>query len=1030
MKLTTEELDRVLATGDVDACLAFFKGASETERRTVAKRALEWARSAHHVTWAGILDHEKLTGPPESRTRDALPAARVAAYATCAWGDLRKLGHGSVPDADHAYAVLSDRRPSWLASWAAWVCQNAFNTHWLTVRRFEREGLIARTDVPAYWLAMAVHVPFNDQMGSGIPEVVRDGQGRMTMMRGGTRPRSWVRRPVREVLLEDPELLETHLWQMLEHEDAMARIAGEGQWTLPGTTGTGHRWSVALVELAQEGYIPRARLLDAALDGLGRATQRTGRWFADLVRALAPTPAEEAARTESLLRMLSAPTAAVVELGFEAALRLQENRTLPAALLAEHVGPALRARAKKTALSAVRLLETAVRQDASAAGVLALAVIEAFEHESAAVHERALGVIERSSGADASAAAERLRAKLEQVAPSQRARAEAWLQRASGTGPVPAPAPTTSSELGELRAKCDAVTSPLRDWLALDGVSEFADGRRHDVPRVIPDPVRWPRLDEGDRIRPIDDIDALIDTLLQLVEGASKADDAERGVCAMARLVAERPSDFAARTAPLRKRALDRLGPGGDFGHPAPFLGVDPVTDVCALVMAWTDGLALARSPGQKLFQTPWGSWTAPFSRQYTAHGFLSERLRRVSLRVAERRPVALLSEPTHRGGWIDPVVAVARAAAAQDPDLFDEILMLLRLAADGSARARADARSVPGELGAALRYALGGQEAIGETPALWVAAARTRAPHANDAALEARHPGLGPDAGVAAGYEFRVVRGGRGWLANDRPTVTVEWTPTLSVPERLDLPTVLFHGRHPGISSTLASGWESTLWLRGPDAFLSTLANGLATFLESQGSYWQGDWELLFHPDTPASPLLNLTILLGLAAKQPNAGGLARDALSAGIEDGRIDGTSLGQVLSFIIGADVVTHARWVAAFRDVARVSPLHAHVLQAALEQAAADLPAAPSARVVAVLETLLEWTTEAGEPVRSERTRARLAQITGAGRGAKLARALLALEENKNASSRTTVAGFAMRARLLRADRITARTAADR
>jgi uncharacterized protein DUF6493 len=185
-----------------------------------------------------------------------------------------------------------------------------------------------------------------------------------------------------------------------------------------------------------------------------------------------------------------------------------------------------------------------------------------------------------------------------------------------------------------------------------------------------------------------------------------------------------------------------------------------------------------------------------------------------------------------------------------------------------------------------------------------------------------------------------------------------------------------------------------------------------------------------LFHPDTPASPVLNLIILLGLAARQPNASGLARDALSAGIEVGRIDGESLGQVLSFIIGADVVTHARWIAGFRDVARISPLHAHVLRVALDHAAADLTDNPAARVVAVLESLLEWTTEAGERVGSERTRARLAQIKGSGRAAKLARALLALDGGSSAPARATVADMVLRARLLRADQVAARTSADR
>ncbi|PTL74941.1 hypothetical protein [Vitiosangium sp. GDMCC 1.1324] len=56
-----------------------------------------------------------------------------------------------------------------------------------------------------------------------------------------------------------------------------------------------------------------------------------------------------------------------------------------------------------------------------------------------------------------------------------------------------------------------------------------------------------------------------------------------------------------------------------------------------------------------------------------------------------------------------------------------------------------------------ALTHALGGKARVGPTASWWAAAARARAPQASDAAVEARHPGLGPDAATAATHTWTV---------------------------------------------------------------------------------------------------------------------------------------------------------------------------------------------------------------------------------------------------------------------------------
>jgi hypothetical protein len=228
--------------------------------------------------------------------------------------------------------------------------------------------------------------------------------------------------------------------------------------------------------------------------------------------------------------------------------------------------------------------------------------------------------------------------------------------------------------------------------------------------------------------------------------------------------------------------------------------------------------------------------------------------------------------------------------------------------------------------------------------------------------------------------------------------------------------------------ASALSSSWEATLWPSGHEAFFASEANQLATFLESQGSYWQGDWEPLFDADEGLGPMARLLIVLALTARHTAAAGLGRDALITAIEDGRLDGEGLAQPMTLLLPSDVVAHSRWVAAFRDAARVSPLHRVVLRDALEAAAHALPASPANRLVPFLELLLEWSVETGASIAREDARARLANVSGGGKAAKLARSLLGLGRQARNPVRRAAGLRTLESRVKRAERYDGITAA--
>src|SRR5581483_3581534 len=240
-----------------------------------------------------------------------------------------------------------------------------------------------------------------------------------------------------------------------------------------------------------------------------------------------------------------------------------------------------------------------------------------------------------------------------------------------------------------------------------------------------------------------------------------------------------------------------------------------PLADLCALAVFWLTGEAPPAPPARK------GGKEAR-----SVLDFLSARVQEIAARAREGEARPLLAAPTHRGGWIDPVVRVERARACPDADRLDQVQALLRLAPENRAAALRKAGKLPGELGAALRHALGTKEsAVGPTAALWVAAARARDPYGDDAAVEERHPGLGPDAGSAARVALRAR------MERKHAAYRVERQPALPRQVPIDQPTVLLHA---GVR--LAGGywcsarhwdapavrWAGSVWPAGREAWFT----------------------------------------------------------------------------------------------------------------------------------------------------------------------------------------------------------------
>jgi hypothetical protein len=338
--------------------------------------------------------------------------------------------------------------------------------------------------------------------------------------------------------------------------------------------------------------------------------------------------------------------------------------------------------------------------------------------------------------------------------------------------------------------------------------------------------------------------------------------------------------------------------------------------------------------------------------------------------------PLEPLATPTHRGGYIAADLLARRWRAHADvgvlPGEKEQVHALLRLAPTGSVpaevRVLADAPFVR-----ALRYALGDDIAPGTERALFAAAARIRHPGTDDPALEARHPGIGPDGALVARYTWRV----RTDSHVAQGTTYTHHHFELEVEPRAVRPIDYL----PAVSRYCAEDVEHR-YLRwwsfaGVDAgairYLATLLPSDLQGFFAEGAqmvggnidWWEAQWqnraylEPLLDPTTRMGPMACLLLALALAGKEPGQTAVAVDALVHAHAGGRFDSSQvLGDTLRALLATPLLKAARLhkslQAALRADPRIDGFVFELLSAALQARPED----PPRDMAALLQLLLE------------------------------------------------------------------------
>lgn len=747
-----------------------------------------------------------------------------------------------------------------------------------------------------------------------------------------------------ELLLQERDWLETDFWRLFE-------VDGNGEVSLANCekyNKAKETWTEGLVELSRRGVLPRERLLDASLAALSRDfIQFRAGWFSRFHEALQPTPAERAARMDVYLRLLASSIPPTVTFALNAIAVIEKVHPLPATKLIGALQPVLNAQGKAVIKTALQMLDAAAKREPEQKPLICGAVVSALLNETPDLQKGVFDFLDRHGDKQAVPLRSKLGEVADAVAASLKSRLAAWL----GTAAVRAKQPSA------------IVTETV-------------------LPKAVS------RIDPDHAVEPIKNLDDLIHAAGAVLEDPADPNEIERVINGLIRFCDQRPNDFKQRTGPLRKRALKKREKAGVASwRPAVERGL------AMFLLTWMDGT-------DGFTETP-----ETLGHGCNQYAFLFHRLKAVGRHVQSQKAMPLLSAPTHKGGWIEPRVLVERwlvwQASGVEVGSHEQVLALLRLAPEGRDHALIAARELTGESGQALRFALGEKLKTGSNAALWLAAWRSRQPFGDLPEFEAKHPRLGPDAGVGARFMWQAQGERRhhdklSWTSLE---LEVRAEPKCSKKIESDLLPVLFHG----LWETSEEGekplmrWATQLWPANLEAMFARGCGRLeisVDYADVSDREYCAYVEPLAEPGTELRSMACLALALGLAAQDNALRGHAQDGLIAAIAEGRLNMDELGQTMSRLLDTGINKFARWAKALRDVARISPRHARASADLITQALHGDPAKAPRDISALLELLFELMSETNGRFDDQKARDYVHSLKAGGKTAKLAKQILA------------------------------------
>jgi len=685
-----------------------------------------------------------------------------------------------------------------------------------------------------------------------------------------------------ETLLGSPDLLEVDVWRIFS-------IEGNGEYSLAASDKycpKAGEWAGSLVELANRGVVSRDRLLNSSLDALDKDyAQFRISWFSRFHETLQPTIEERIVRVDRYLHLLGSQIPPTVTFALKALVIINKEGELPSLAFMDHVPSVLEARVKSTVNQALKLLSSIAKNNPDYSNDIARLSALALIHESADVQKRSLDIIDKFGNPKDDEITRVVELNAENIVPSLKNRTIPWL----------------------------STVSALEDGLVSEETFDYSD--EYDAKCAV----------EVIRTR-----EELVEQFSYILENPDDPLEIERVVDAVCRLGNQRSSGFDKIIGPLRKRALSIIKRRDDRWL---------VRRIAVLALSYVDG---KNNFSELLYQN------SQAQRPTFLDAFLNHLIH-VAHIVESGKSVPLLSMPTHGRGFIKPSTLIARhkllLEASIEPPMSEQVLALLRLDgcdSDASDDLKNDSDFIGDstEFSRAIKFALGLDVEIGDTSALWVAAACIRNPGECSNKVLDKFGELGPDAGQGASYRF--------WVHAEQSSqytwhyLNVDCLPSTPMNIPLEHLSVIFHTKGNGYFSRGVCGeedgmvrWSSTVWPSNLEPYFSEGAKLIdITWSEAQW-HVRAYFEPMLSPDVPLKDMALLLLAEGLGAAESGQKGIAIDIVIMAIDDGRLDVAKFAACMGSLLPTGYMKVSRWTKALSEISSVSNKHAAAVRSLIQ-----------------------------------------------------------------------------------------------
>jgi hypothetical protein len=1040
--ITAENLEKFIEENRTDKVLKTLQAMSEEERKALREVAIKTSeifrfrevrsrpsKNFRNQKENGVWVQYVTEVPPNDdwqHTIECYESAKATVLYCCDLQELKSAGGNGLPAPDMALKVMSQRKPAWLDKWCNYVLGSWPAEYWHTVFELEKLCKNRLKHTLSYYQALALGLPSYGDMekyidnSQAMKDEIYEFLASPTVIRAMAAPLA----VIRDINMGNIRNFNSFEFKPLSDVDERPK-----------------RWIQCISSLAKQGKIDRERLLEVSFQTLASAAEtqkkRTANYMADepiaqflcsLNDALCPDKRAYHQKYASLIGATNCDVsvfASTVFLGTSATL-------LPVEDILSNIPMAFRNRDKAPAVAALKLLGKLAEIDDTHNEAIALAIIDAFNHKSKAIHKDAITMLAKGELCKTDPVQDKLRNSLDLLEGINRSAASKLLISEKDILAISPAQKLTTNELADELTSVLALTVPDNldeTFISLAGITNLCEASRAasslSLAEAVLAPVNLvsmdgPRLFADQKLSPVETVEDLVFMLSAALTKPHSAQKLELILDGIARLWKVRDRDFEERTQSLR-HTLAQVNPLNERTF-----GTSPMGVLAQLFLA-----------GDK----------ANLADNYFDNTTLASRCHSLAERMRAGLVLPMLAAPTHNGGWIEPLILVRRLKAYQEQQRLVEkggllalskpiqnlfrtfskaesafsnddtefIQALLRLAPDGRSIALKEAEAIKGMVGKALRYALGEGDlnSIDKLP-FAVAAFRSRTPRSIWQARADSTVQYLPDVVYPAQYTFDSVAITKSM--NDRYrsigprlpdflTVKVNGQSAFPIEDSYEMitargitsrdaindelylhylyPTVLVHRNH--MEYVIRD--FSLDWIQNKEPLLARMAKTVLHHINSIGSDWQDDYSILFDPDFPLNENGSWVLSLALAAKHDDLRRLALDILIAAVDENRADAEKMGKAIALLL-EHKFTILRWTKAFRELARVSPLHAlfswQLMISLLVMIKIDCP-------IGFLELLLELKEEYGFGLAPDALEV-LDHFTGAGKTAKLAKKL--------------------------------------